>query len=146
VLELASLSSSELVTVFAALVGGAGLAPLWLFLARRKPELTKMDRESAAAVVEAGSDLVDSGAGLLAEHRAWATMQIARLEEAEKRNLTQIKELQERLDSEARRYKQGLEIAHREHERLSIETALLRTDLDIARRQVVRLTRQLNPK
>lgn len=136
VLALGPASTADFLLQVAALVTGGGIVQLTIFLLRRRSELQKMDRESAAP-------LLKESTGMLAEHRAWAKEQIDRLQEAEQRGTARIKALQEQLEHERKGFQDQLDRAHEENKRLSRELARLRTDQDIALRQIEELRLQL---
>lgn len=118
-----------LTSATAVLVGGGGLR-LFEFLLRRRSDLRKLDSE-------ADSMRLDS-----------ANAYIKTLQEGERAVRADLAALNERLDEKDRQVellREALADERRETARGRTELAVIRADLDVARVQVVELTRRLQP-
>lgn len=117
--------------VLAVLLGGAGVQ-LVIFLLRRRAEIRNLNTSSEGALVNSANQLVDR----LQVDAVSARGEIARLSK-------RADDMQEQHSQERAEYTRRLEAVRGESNRLSGEIARLRTDLDIAHRQIEQLRDQL---
>jgi septal ring factor EnvC (AmiA/AmiB activator) len=121
------LTTKFLLQVLAVAVGG-GTVQLLIFLLKRRTELRALDRTSEASLLSAS---ITDGQTLRAE--------IAELKE-------EVRQIRAERDQARESAAAQLETAHRENRRLTYEIATLRTDLDIATRQIEDLKASLTAR
>lgn len=118
-----------LTSATAVLVGGGGLR-LVEFLLRRRSDLRKLDSEADAMRLDS------------------ANAYIKTLQEGERAVRADLAVLNARLDekdTQMERLREALADERREAARARTELAVIRSDLDVARAQVVELSRRLQP-
>jgi chromosome segregation ATPase len=104
---------------------GGSLVQLVIFLIKRRATLSALDTEATAPLLEQQGALVD------------------RLAAAELKALKRVESLEEQQRARDQEFTATMEISNRERARLNSEVASLRTEVDIARRQIADLTDQL---
>lgn len=120
-----SSSPSQFALQVVALITGGGIIQLIVYLLKRRSEITALDRTSAEPLLTKQDAFID------------------RLQLSEVKAQGLVAQLEERIANERRDFTSSLAVAHRENDRISAEVARIRTDLDIAARQVEELRRRL---
>lgn len=116
-------------------ITSVGTVQLVIFLLRRRAELKQMDASVVASDRTSAEPLL----------RGWEAI-AGELKSAAKESLDRANKVEQRMDAERKEFTHSLEQAHAENLRLRGEVAGLRTDLDIATRQVEQLQRQLRSR
>lgn len=122
--------SSQFLLSVAAIATGGGFVQLLIFLLKRRSEIRALDRGSDAGLLTSANELIsrqqaDSDA---------LRKEITRLSGAHR-------DLEAAIAAERVHFTRQMDIAHAENARLGGQVAQLRTDLDIANRQIGELRR-----
>lgn len=118
-------SGSALVLQVVAIFVGGGVLQLFMFLLRRRSEITALDKSSTAPLLASANEL------------------IVRLESSEAKLYARVETLEKRLITEQAASTDVLAISHGENRRLVREVAELRVDLDVCEARIHRLRQML---